>query len=100
MIASAITSKGRIKLYEAQQSVIKNNGRLLYSDTDSIYASFSHDVSNLQHGEVFWDITKKDTKIKKGYFFSAKSYAVQYFDNSYKIKIKGYNQSDVTFDEI
>ena len=30
VIASAITSKGRIKLYEAQQSVIKNNGRLLY----------------------------------------------------------------------
>jgi DNA polymerase elongation subunit (family B) len=52
-IASAITSKSRIKLYRAQKEVIKNNGRILYSDTDSIFASFNRDVSNEKHGEIF-----------------------------------------------
>jgi hypothetical protein len=52
-IASSITSKSRLKLYKAQNDVINNNGRLLYSDTDSIFASYEKDVSNEKHGEVF-----------------------------------------------
>jgi DNA polymerase elongation subunit (family B) len=51
-IASCITSKARIKLYKAQMDVVKNNGRLLYSDTDSIYASFKEDVSKKKHGII------------------------------------------------
>jgi hypothetical protein len=51
-IASAITSKARIKLYNAQKSVINNKGRLLYSDTDSIFASFKDDIINETHGEI------------------------------------------------
>jgi DNA polymerase elongation subunit (family B) len=51
-IASAITSKGRIMLYNAQQSVINNGGRLCYSDTDSIFACYNRDVSKEKHGEV------------------------------------------------
>jgi len=52
-IASAITSKARIKLYEGYMSVIKNGGRVLYSDTDSIFAAFTKDVSNEKHGDVY-----------------------------------------------
>jgi hypothetical protein len=52
-LASAITSKARISLYKAQQSVINNNGRLLYSDTDSIIAAYSKNVDNQKHGEIF-----------------------------------------------
>src|SRR5574343_74039 len=37
VIAAAITSKARIKLYRGFVSVIKNGGRILYSDTDSIF---------------------------------------------------------------
>jgi DNA polymerase elongation subunit (family B) len=44
LLAAAITSKARIKLYTAQQSVIQNGGRLLYSDTDSIFAAFTKNV--------------------------------------------------------
>jgi hypothetical protein len=51
-IASAITSKARIKLYNAQKSVINNRGRLLYSDTDSIFASFKNNIINETHGEI------------------------------------------------
>ena len=39
-IASAITSKARIKLYKGYLAVLDNGGRLLYSDTDSIVAAF------------------------------------------------------------
>jgi hypothetical protein len=52
-IASSITSKSRLKLYKAQNDVLINKGRLLYSDTDSIFAAYKKDVSNEKHGEVF-----------------------------------------------
>lgn len=100
VIASCITSKARIKLYKAQEDVIKNKGRLLYSDTDSIFACFENNVLGQKHGDVYWDPNKKDTIIKEGIFFSAKSYALKYQDNSFDIKIKGYNQNSINFDEI
>ncbi len=100
VIAAAITAKARIKLYEAQEAVIKNGGRLLYSDTDSIFAAYKKNVINEQHGEVFWDSTKKNTIIKDAIFFSAKSYALKFEDNTYDIKIKGYNQKELNFDAI
>lgn len=52
-LACAITSKARIKLYKAQQAVIENGGRILYSDTDSIFAAYKKDVTNEQHGEIY-----------------------------------------------
>jgi hypothetical protein len=52
-IAAQITSKARIKLYKGFKDVIKNNGRILYTDTDSIFAGFKENVLNQQHGEVF-----------------------------------------------
>lgn len=52
-LAAAITAKARIKLFRAQKSVIENGGRLLYSDTDSIFAAYKSDVINQQHGEVY-----------------------------------------------
>lgn len=38
--ASVITSKARIKLYKAFKNVMAEGGRLLYCDTDSIFAAF------------------------------------------------------------
>jgi hypothetical protein len=38
--ASAIASKARIKLYKAFDEVAENGGRLLYCDTDSVFASY------------------------------------------------------------
>jgi DNA polymerase elongation subunit (family B) len=52
-IAASITSKARIKLYNAQKAVIENDGRLLYSDTDSIFAAYKKNVLNEKHGEIF-----------------------------------------------
>ena len=99
-IASSITSKSRIKLYKAQKEVIKNKGRLLYSDTDSIFAAYKRDVSGEKQGEIFWDISKKDTKIKKAVFISPKSYSIIYNNGDEITKIKGYDQNKIKFREL
>lgn len=96
-ISAMITSKARIKLYSAQQDVIKNKGKLLYSDTDSVFASFLTDVINQQHGEIYWDGNKKDTKIKDAVFASPKTYALLYHDDTQNIKIKGFRAKEIDF---
>lgn len=39
--AAAIASKARIKLYLAMRGVLNDGGRLLYCDTDSIFAAYN-----------------------------------------------------------
>jgi hypothetical protein len=99
-IASSITSKSRVKLYKAQKDVIVNGGRILYSDTDSIFAAYKKDVSNEKHGDVFWDASKKDTCIKDAVFMSPKSYSLLYKNDTEITKIKGFEQNSVKFNEI
>ena len=98
VLASSITSKARIKLYNAQQDVIKNGGKLLYSDTDSVYASYDKDVSKEKHGVLDWSYDKK--KIKEGVFISSKTYAIKYQDDSESVKIKGFDTKLVNFNEL
>ena len=97
ILAAAITSKARIKLFTAQEDVINNGGRLLYSDTDSIFASFDRDVSGESHGEVIWGITKQETQITRALFFSQKSYALLYGNGISVIKINGYDERSLNF---
>jgi DNA polymerase elongation subunit (family B) len=52
-VAAAIASKARIKLNQAILEVGYNGGRVLYVDTDSIYAAFKVKMSNIRHGDVF-----------------------------------------------
>lgn len=96
-IASSITSKARIKLYKAQQSVIEFKGRILYSDTDSVFASYKENVLDQKHGEIFWDSKKEDTYIKDAVFVSPKTYGIIYQNNKQIIKMKGYNKKDIDF---
>ena len=97
-IASSITSKARLKLYKAQRDVINNGGRLLYSDTDSIFASYKKDVSKEKHGVIDW--SKEKIKIKDAVFVTAKTYALLLEDNSEIIKIKGFDNFKTTFNDI
>jgi DNA polymerase elongation subunit (family B) len=39
--ASSISSKARVKLYRAIQECLNDGGRLLYTDTDSIFAAYN-----------------------------------------------------------
>jgi hypothetical protein len=96
-IASCISSKARIKLYRAQEDVIKNNGRLLYSDTDSIFASYKKNVTEEKHGSIDW--SKENKKIKDCVFISSKTYALDAIDKE-EIKVKGFNLNNFSFQEI
>jgi DNA polymerase elongation subunit (family B) len=50
--ASIITSKARIKLHKGFKSVEKSEGRILYSDTDSIFAAYKKNVDDMEFGEI------------------------------------------------
>lgn len=97
-LASSITSKARIKLYHAQQEVTRNGGKLLYSDTDSVYACYDRDVYEEKHGILDWSQDKK--RIKDAVFISSKTYAVKYEDNSESVKIKGFDNKLIDFNDL
>ena len=97
-LAASITSKARIKLYTEQTNVENNGGRLLYSDTDSIIAAYADDVINQTHGKIFWDGSKKDTIIKNAVFADVKSYALKYPNGEEVIKIKGFRDKYLKYD--
>ncbi len=91
-----ITSKARILWWLSAQEVIKNGGRILYCDTDSIFAAFDKNNSPLDklHGEVFWDSNKEDTMLDDACFVSSKIYCISYAGQS-KVKIKGVSRNTI-----
>lgn len=95
LISASITSKARIKLYKGIQEIIKNNGRPLYTDTDSIIAAFKKEEYikklDIWMGEVFFDSKDNDTIIEEGVFAMPKTYALKYKDGREIVKIKGFN---------
>lgn len=97
ILASCITSKARIKLYKAQMDVINNGGRLLYSDTDSIFASYKKNVRDEIHGVVDWSKEKK--VIEDAVFISSKTYGIK-TNEGVEIKIKGFDISHTLYDDI
>lgn len=99
-IASSITAKARIKLYNAFLSVQKNGGRLLYCDTDSVIAAFNRNVDNERHGEIFWDSCKKDTIIKDSVFIAPKTYSLKYANGEVITKIKGIKRNYLSLEEL
>lgn len=99
-ISAMIASKARIKLYKAQETVLKNKGRILYSDTDSIYASFKDDISGQLHGEIYWDLKKEKTCIQDAVFISSKLYGIKYNNGEIEIKIKNFIEKSVDFENL
>ena len=102
-MAAAITSKARIKLYEAFMEISGMGGRVLYCDTDSIISAFAVDnkIENIHLGKyVFFDTNKKDTIIKDAIFINPKTYAMILSDDSEIIKIKGINHNEISFKEM
>ena len=95
IISAAITSKARIKLYKGMREVMKNGGRIVYTDTDSIIAAFKKnqykEKLDIQMGEVLFDSRNNDTIIKEGVFAMPKTYALKYEDGREIVKIKGFN---------
>jgi hypothetical protein len=92
--ASIISSKARIKLYNAFKSVMQDGGRLLYCDTDSVFAAYKSNNLSKSCGEVTWSEVYKDSM-----FISPKFYG--YVTNKEKVlKIKGINCPNVDYDVV
>jgi hypothetical protein len=95
IVSASITSKARIKLYKGIKEVIKNGGRMLYTDTDSVIAAFDRKgyemVIDKQMGEVLFDSKKEDTVIEDAVFAMPKTYALKYKNGKEIVKIKGFN---------
>ena len=99
-VAAAIASKGRKKLYEGFLEVQKAGGRILYCDTDSIYAAFPYKSSvegKLLGQHVTFGLDER--KIADAVFIAPKMYAVLYEDGVEVIKLKGINNKH-TFEDI
>jgi len=95
LISASITSKARIKLYRGMKKVIENDGRVLYTDTDSIIAAFNkkeyEKKIDIEMGEIKFISSDKDTIIEEGVFAMPKTYAIRYKDGREIVKIKGFN---------
>jgi hypothetical protein len=89
--ASAITSKARIKLFKALCGVIEDGGRLLYCDTDSIFAAYKKEDVRLNFNQYEWIKFYNDAV-----FVSPKMYGIS-DTNKNEIKIKGIDVKNIDF---
>ena len=90
--AAAVSSKARIKLYKGFITTIENNGRLLYCDTDSIFASFTENKINVKMNDIIWTDVYKDAVFIKPKFYGLKNI------DSFVIKSKGVRNPTSNFD--
>jgi hypothetical protein len=97
-MASCITAKARIKLLKAQLSVIQKGGRILYSDTDSIFAAYKYNPLGESHGEVYWDPSNETSHLKDAVFIGPKTYGLRFQNNKTVVKIKGFAQNSIDFE--
>lgn len=88
MYPAIVASKARILWWKSAIKIIEDGGRLLYCDTDSIFAAFTKNVINTFHGEIFWSSEKEDTIIDDACFATSKVYSYKYKNNTL-FKIKG-----------
>jgi hypothetical protein len=102
-VAAAIAAKGRIKLYEAQQEVLAHGGRLLYSDTDSVFAAFKVEAAvegKLLGQHVTFNVGSPHTQIRDAVFICSKTYGLTLADGTEILKIKGVNVKGLTFSNL
>ena len=97
-LALITTSKARVKLYKGITDVSNGGGRMLYSDTDSIIASFRRDVTGERFGEVYFDPSEETTRLHRACFARPKTYSVKYSGGT-TTKIKGFSRDIVSFEE-
>ena len=76
-VAAAITSLGRIHLYNDMLAVSQHGGRVAYCDTDSIFAEFEDSPLGKKHGSVYWDTENPLTRFEEGVFLAAKMYSIK-----------------------
>ena len=83
-VAAAITSLGRIHLYNDMLAVSQHGGIIAYCDTDSMFAEFEVCPVGKKHGTVYWDPENPLTRFSEGVFLAAKMYSIK--DRSSHVK--------------
>lgn len=91
--SAAIAAKARIKLYRAMEEVISDGGRLLYCDTDSIFAAYNLKDKRINAKSFSWIEFYDD-----GVFIAPKTYALK--SKKEEIKLKGISTKNIKFEEI
>jgi hypothetical protein len=102
-IAAVITARARVKLLEAFAEVKASGGRLLYCDTDSVFAAFPKalTVENRLLGKhVTFDTSLEDTIIGDSVFITPKTYGLRLANGKEFIKIKGVGVGGLKLDEL
>lgn len=100
-VAAAIASKGRVKLYEGFLEVINSGGRLLYCDTDSIFAAYPKDA-NVEDRLLGKHVTFRSelNKTADALFIAPKVYALKNLDGSEVVKLRGADPSTIDFNAL
>jgi len=100
-IASAITSKARIRLYKTFKNIICGGGRLLYCDTDSVVAAFTNQnmLDIKTSSGLYFDSKKTDTLIKRALFAGPKTYSIVFKNNKNVTKIKGIPKNSISYEQ-
>ena len=109
LIASATTSKARVKLYQGFLTLLKIGLRLLYCDTDSIFVAANnlnyHSLLDRYYSDIIFKSSQIDTVFHKAIFALPKTYYLigytKYPEPYSIIRIKGwvFDTRLVTFEE-
>lgn len=93
-ISAAVTSYGRIHISRIKRGILEFNGKIYYSDTDSV-------VTNLKLADELVDSKeigklKLENIVSKAYFISNKLYCLVLDEGTIVIKAKGLNSNSLT----
>jgi hypothetical protein len=103
-IASAVTSYGRVALYELIQEITARGGKICYTDTDSIYAWLPEPPFGKPFGPYIWAEEEKSNTFSKALFIAPKIYWHQDINSKVTFKVKGVNTTiskiKYTFEEL
>lgn len=96
-ISAMVNAYARVFMHKVKLDILKNNGQIYYSDTDSLVI----DVKSLNGNWIGDEIGKfkLEFEIIRGYFISNKTYCLILKDGSMVIKSKGVSSSSLTEDD-
>lgn len=98
--AAMVNSYARIHMNKIKLEILNNNGKIYYSDTDSLVVDrdyFRANLNNLISPEI--GKFKLEYQIKEGYFISNKTYCLVLNNGEIIIKAKGVIKNSLTLDD-
>jgi len=97
VISAAITAYARIHINKVKLYIIKNGGKIYYSDTDSIVTNIQLPADMVSENEI--GKMKLENRLSKGIFITNKTYCYTNTMNEFINKAKGVNKDALTYDD-